>query len=199
MAQMRYAHQPDVLTALRIGESDTAAIDQVVRLENGLAASFDHRCGRVFGETTVPALLRVATGYASDLLLLPAGLASVTSIEIHDPLTGSRRILTDDEWLLWGADAAGNAVGVLRINDTWAGLQVAVTGLWGDQDVEGVPDDVREAMTTLTVKEYRRRTSSPTDTVGPDGMPMITPSGWNDPAVKEAIAAHRIARRGVGV
>lgn len=200
MAEMRYAHQPDVLTHLKVKDDDAETVARLIRLENGLAASFDAKCGRTFGETTVPAQVRLATGYATDLLLLPTGIARIDEVEISDPLTGDSRILDAAEWLPWGSDGEGNTVGLLRTNGTWYGLRAGITGLWGDQDVEGlVPDDVREAMTTLVVKEHRRRTSSPSEQIGPDGLVVPAPSGWNDPTVQVAIIAHRVSRRRVGV
>lgn len=203
MPEMRYAHQPDVLTHLKVKEEDVETIERLVRLEHGLAAQFDHATGRRFGETTVAPQLRIVQGFATDLLMLPAGIARVDEVEISDPhyLTSSTRVLDASEWLLWGSDADGNALALLRTDGQWwTGLQIAVTGLWADQDVEGlVPDDVREAMTTLVVKEYRRRTSSPTDQIGPDGLVVPAPSGWNDPMVKTTIAHHRVVRRRVGV
>lgn len=203
MPEMRYAYQPDVLAHLKVKEDDVDTIARLIRLENGLAAQFDHACGRTFGETTVAPQLRSVQGYASNLLLLPTGIGRIDEVEVSDPVASDSRILDAGEWLPWGYDDAGNTVGLLLTSSTlptWYGLQVGITGLWGDQDSEGlVPDDVREAMVTLLVKEFRRRTSSPSEQIGPDGMVVPAPSGWSDPTVKGAIAAHRVSRRKVGV
>lgn len=199
---MRYAHQPDVLRHLKIRETDVETIDRLIRLEQGLADTFEYRTGRRFVDEEVAPVTRMVQGYGSDLLVLPIGVWRVDEIDVHAPQTGVRRILAPDEWLLWGEDATGAAVGILLVGTTWYGQVVAVTGLWADQDTVGVPADVREALTMATVKEYRRITTSPNDQAGPSvaGLePVPTPSGLNDPLFRAAINRHRVRRRKVGV
>lgn len=204
MAEMRYASQSNVLRDLKIAESDAVTIAEVVGIENGLATLFDHRCGRSFGETTVPAQMRIVQGYATDLLLLPTGIAQVDAVEVRDPVAAESRVLDAAEWVAWGSDANGNTIGLLLTGSDsltqWGGYQVGVTGLWGDQNIEGlVPDDVREALTTATIKEYRRRHSSYTDQIGPDGLAVPSPAGVNDPLFNETARHYRVSRRKAGV
>lgn len=199
---MRYASQPDVLRHLKIRETDVETIDRLIRLEHGLADAFEHRTGRRFVEDDVAPVTRIVQGYDSDLLVLPVGVWRVDAVEVFEPVSGWRSVMDAADWLLWGEDARGAALGIRTPGGSWHGLTVGVTGLWADQDTVGVPADVREALTMATVKEYRRITTSPNDQAGPSvaGLePVPTPSGLNDPLFKAAIDRHRVRRRRVGV
>lgn len=183
---MRYAHEPDVLHDLQIEPDDTDTIDRVVRLENALADAFDAKVGRRF-DTGPLTEMRVMVGRQSDLLILHSGVRSISTI------THRGAVVPADEWSLAFTGVDGISYGVQRTEGEWVGA-IEVTAQWADGPAASVPEDVRHAITLLTVKEYRRMTSSPTEQVGPDGMIVSTPSGWNDPTVKAAIEAHTLTR-----
>lgn len=183
---MRYAHEPDVLHDLQIEPDDTDTIDRVVRLENALADAFDAKVGRRF-DTGPLTEMRVLVGRQSDLLILHSGVRSISTI-----MQGTQPVDAED-WQYAFTTVEGISYGVQRTTGEWVGA-VEVTAQWADGPAASVPKDVRHALTLLTVKEYRRLTSSPTEQVGPDGMIVSTPSGWNDPTVKAAIEAHTLTR-----
>ena len=191
---MIYADESAVLSHLKIKDDDQAAKDRVTAVENGLAETFDGMIGRRFGFLPVDET-RTLQGRHSTVLVASAGLRAVTSIEIGGAWDGAAwingRTLEPDEYGLWGRDRDGIAYGIEHYRANWDG-PVRVTGLWGDQAIETVPDDVREALTVATVKEYRRLTSSPQDVVGPDMVPVVTPSGLSDPQFKAAVDRYRL-------
>jgi hypothetical protein len=67
-----------------------------------------------------------------------------------------------------------------------------VTGTWAGQVREGVPDDVREALTALTIDQYRTLEESPAQTIGPSGESIQIRNPWNLDSVKKAIERHRV-------
>lgn len=181
---MRYAHEPDVLHDLQIDGDDVDTVDRVVRLENALADAFDAKVGRTFVGGPVTEM-RVLVGRQSDLLILHSGVRSISTIMQRGA------VVPADEWSLAFTGVDGISYGVQRTTGEWVGA-VEVSAQWADGPMTAVPDDVRHALTLLTVKEYRRLTSSADDMVGQDALP--TPSGWNDPTVKAAIEAHTLTR-----
>lgn len=183
---MRYAHEPDVLHDLQIDGDDVDTVDRVVRLENALADAFDAKVGRRF-DTGPLTEMRVMVGRQSDLLILHSGVYSVSAI------TQGTQPVDAEDWQYAFTTVEGISYGVQRTEGEWVGA-IEVTAVWADGPMAVVPEDVRHAITLLTVKEYRRMTSSPTEQVGPDGMIVSTPSGWNDPTVKAAIEAHTLTR-----
>ena len=195
---MRYADQTDVLAHLKITDTNVTAVDRVTRLENALAEAFDRRIGRTFGTTPIPEA-RTLDGHDSSVLVIATGIVSVSGVRAdHGVWDGAAWTgftdLTADEYRLTYRDVDGISYGLERTSGVaWIG-PVEVTGVWPDQGGASVPLDVAEAMTLLTVKEYRRLTSSPSEQVGPDGQIIVTPSGWNDPTVKAAIEAHRVVQ-----
>jgi hypothetical protein len=195
---MIYAHQPDVLAHLKIAGADVAAIDRVTRLENALVIAFDHLTGTSYG-TAPLAETRIVDGRTSSVLVLSPGVVSVSGVRadngIWDGTTWTGLTALDpDEYFLTFTDADGVSYGLERVGGSvWVG-PVAVTAVWSDQGAGGVPPDVREALTLLTVKEYRRLHTSPSEQIGPEGQVVPAPSGWNDPSVQRAIDAHRIVR-----
>src|SRR5690606_5773847 len=181
---MRYGHEPDVLHVLQIEPDDTDTIDRVVRLEDALADAFDAKVGRTFVGGPVTEM-RVLVGRQSDLLILHSGVYSVSAI------TQGTQPVDAEDWQYAFTTVEGISYGVQRTTGEWVGA-VEVTAQWADGPMAVVPEDVRHAITLLTVKEYRRLTSSADDMVGQDALP--TPSGWNDPTVKAAIEAHSLTR-----
>ena len=195
---MRYATPDDVLAHLKIPASDTAKVDRVTRLENALAEAFDARTGRSFGVAPDPQARRVDGREASGLVI-QTGIVSVTGVRADNGTWDGAAFvgLTDlvsDEYRLVYTDTDGISYGIERTSGVaWIG-PVEVTGVWPDQGTLSVPADIAEAMTLLTVKEYRRLTSSPSEQVGPDGQIIPTPSGWKDPSVLAAIDAHTVTQ-----
>lgn len=201
MAEMRYAHQSDVTALLKIKESDPDLIDRVIRLENGLSEVFDERCGRSFGVQPSPPESRVIVATGGQYLLLPLGIYEVTQIQYLDHQ--NQWTPFDPEHLFyvpWARGLDGAYQSILLPSARWSeGQAIEITGYWADQDYEAIPDDVTQAMTFITVRQYRRQTASPTETIGPDGLYVPAPHAWDDPMVKGAIRRHRVRRRRVGV
>lgn len=193
---MRYATEATVLAMLKIASTSTAEIARVVELENGLAAAFDGKLGRSFGGSAT-ATTRTFTAAPSPVLVIGGGARTVTGVETGGTWDGTdwmnATALGADEWRVWSQTPNGVIYAIELLAGDWIGA-VRVTGVFADQQDGAVPDDVREALTTLTVKEYRRRTASPSEQVGPDGLIVATPSGWNDPTVQAAIAHHRVVK-----
>lgn len=201
MAAMRYAHQSDVLALLKIKEPDAEIIDRVIRLENGLAEVFDERCGRSFGSALTDPISRVIVPAGGPYLLLPIGIYDVTQIRYLDSLNAWQVVDPASLfYVLWGQGRDGAYQSILLPNGNWAaGDPIEVTGHWADRDYESVPEDVVQAMTFITVRQYRRQTASPTEMIGPDGLYVPAPHAWDDPMVKGAIRRHGVRRRRVGV
>ena len=219
---MRYANEADVLAQLRMNASDDPeAVERVIRLENGLADTFDHKIGRSFG-TAATAETRtihvgpvagdwflfgwpVASWYTPFLgttshhLVLDVPIRSVTSITTGGTWDGSAwddtTALTADDYLLANETEQGSYA-IDHLSGTWGGL-VHITGIWGDQaitaaTVDDVPDDVREAMTFLTIHEYHQESASQAGLIGPDGMAVPARNPWGFERVKSAIDRWRL-------
>lgn len=186
---MRYADEAAVIAQLK-----TVSSERVVKVENGLADAFDGMTGRSFGEAPV-AETRTVEGGRNSVLVIPSGIRSVTRIEIAGTWDGTAWVDGDEvpsnQYRLLMQSRDGVAYGIAGVDRYWDGA-VRITGIFGDQVVEAVPADVREALTMATVKEYRRLTSSPQEMVGPDGLTVPTPSGLTDPQFKAAVEKYRI-------
>lgn len=196
---MRYAHQPDVLKHLAIKSTTTDVIARVVRMENGLADAFDQRCGRSFGMTGVLPVSRVVLAQDSAMLTPSIGMREVTTIRYRAHATGGWTLLDPDRYELIGEGADGSYQSVFLPGGHWGNFEIEITGHWADRDYEAVPEDVREAMTFITVRQYRRQNASPTEMIGPDGLYVPAPHAWDDPMVRAAINRHRVHRRRIGV
>lgn len=194
---MRYADESDVLAHLKIAGTNTDAIARVTGLENGLADAFDAKIGRTFGTAPVAETRTVQAPGVSSVLVVPSGIRSITGIVTGGTWNGTAWIngttLTTDQYGLWLTGTDGVAYGVVSYIGDWYGA-VRITGIWADQVTAGVPNDIREAVTFLTVRQYRRLTASPSDMVGPEGMTVPTPHAWDDPMVQAAIERHRLVQ-----
>lgn len=195
---MRYANEADVLRQLSLDQAnpdDWAAIEEAVRIENGVCAILDSRMGRSFGVPTVETV-RI-NGVGQSVLLLPYPMREVQSVAVDGVA------LASDAWEPWFI-LRGEGATAIRLT-SWQSMH-----WYGDIVIIGVPDDaplgddpipvdIQQAATFATIRQIRRYKASPTDMVGPDGQVITLPSPWNDPAVKEAIRAHRAYRRKVSV
>lgn len=205
---MRYANEDDVLAQLRMTAADPQYA-RLVRLENGLCDTFDHKVGTSFGVAPVAETRTILIGiyspapylfgsdrYSSPRLILPTPIRSVTAIETGGDWNGTvwvgGQALTTDAYRLTNETDQGFYAIDLHAG-TWAGV-VRVTGVWGDQATLTVPDDVREALTFVTVDEYRTRQMSPADLSGPDGITVGTRNPWRFEIVKAAIDRHSVVQ-----
>lgn len=210
---MRYANEDDVLEQLEDMSSSEDGYDGLVRLENALCDVFDHKVGTSFGTAPVAETRSVYTwssrflrplvpgviheiwnDYASPRLVLSVPLRSLTSIVIGGEWDGSAWVdgetLATSGYILTNRTEQGY-YGIDRINGSW-GSAIRVTGIWGDQVTQAVPDDVCQVLTELTVKEWHRRHASPADQIGPGGL-MITPGNpWNLEYVKSTIDKYTV-------
>ena len=193
---MRYADLDTVTRHLRIAGDDTAAVARVEALENGLADALDGLIGRAFGTAPV-AEARTIDALTGEVLVLPTGVISVSGVEVDGEWDGAAwtdgTALTADEYRLAYVDRDGYAHGIRGLVSDWSG-PVRVTAVWADQDTEAVPDDLREAMNVLVVREYRRLHMSPQEQIGPDGVMVPAPTGWTDRAVQAVIDRYRVRR-----
>lgn len=201
-------------------EEHQAQRDQVERIENGLADNFDTKIGTSFNGTPIPETRTVrangnyANGYggfwypevnAFDLwwdttdrsvneLILSTRIRSVTAIAEGGTWNGTAwedgTLIPLADYQLTRHDGDGYW-GILRTDGTWSGF-TRITGIWADQVHNGVPDDVREALTFLTADQYRLVNASPMGTLGPDNLMVRARNAWSDPVVKTAIDAHRV-------
>lgn len=211
---MRYANEADVLHHLNLdsGNPEHAdRIERVTRLENGLCDAFDEKVGRSFGTAPVAETRTVSVGSLvwsptvttmlgldrSPRLVAHTGIRSLVSVEVDGSWDGAAWIdgetLTADDYRLVLTGRDGLSWAIDRIGGSWSGV-VRVTAVWDDQVTDGVPDDVREALTFITVDEYRVRTSSPAGEIGPDGMTVPTRNPWKYESVKAAIERHRLVQ-----
>jgi hypothetical protein len=195
---MRYAVQADVLRDLKIKETDTAAIAEVVRIENAICANLDRKMGRSFG---TPSAVTVRIEARDSLtLLLPYPFRDVQSVTLDG------EVLAGTDWEPWfvGPDGAT----AIRLTSTavwpWYGV-VEVSGIPYDAPIEvttqaDIPVDISVVAGLLTADHYRIAHSSPTNEMGPDGLVTgMTRNLWNYQIVKEAIRAHQVRRRKVAV
>jgi hypothetical protein len=204
---MRYAHREDVLHQCELDPEDPeheGDILRVERLENGLCLAFDQKVGHSFGVDPLPET-RVVQGLGTDLLALGyPGARAIASIAVGGRWDGvswlDETLLLPTDWMRMRAerDGEGSVVTIRLMDGIWTG-SVRVTAVWADQTLKEVPDDVREALTWLTVEEYRTRNASPAGFIGPEGLMIPTRNPWNFQLVKSAIAHHRVRRQRVGV
>lgn len=199
---LRYANEPDVLGQLGVTNPGTE-YDRLVRLENGLCDTFDHKAGRSFGVAPV-AETRDVSAWASGTypnaftsrLILETPIRTVTRIEIDGiwngiAWTGGSVLAAGDYWLTHHTDEGSYAIDL--DSGHWYGT-ARVTGVWADQPTAGVPDDVREALTFITLDEYRARNASPAGEIGPDGLMVRVRNPWRFELVRTAIERHQITR-----
>lgn len=193
---MRYADLTTVTRHLAIRVTDTDAIARVEALENGLAAALDGKMGRSFGTAPTPET-RTVTALGGDVLVLPVGVTGVSAVAYGGTWDGAawtdEDTLTTADYRLVYVDHDGFAHGIAGLTYLWDGA-VRITGTWADQPQAAVPDDLREAMNVLTVREYRRLHMSPSEQIGPDGQVVPAPGGWSDPLVKAAIDRYSVVR-----
>lgn len=215
---MRYADEDAVLAQLSLdaGNPDHAAsIARVEDIEEGLCLAMDDRLGTSFGaapvaeERSVMATLAVVpawmtiyydalspSGSPSPRLVLHVPLRSVTSIATGGTWNGTG---WDDGETLAAADyrlvneTSQGYYAIDLVTGTWSGV-VRITGIWGDQVTAGVPADIREALTLLTIRDYLRLNATPNDVVGPDGSIVTLPTAWTDPKVQAAIRRNQLVR-----
>lgn len=209
---MRYANEDDVLALLQMDDS-ADEYDSVVRLENGLCDVVDHTIGTSFGTTptaetrtvyiatttTYPTLgfpYDYSYAYASwsPRLVLSVPLRSLTSIVTGGTWDGSAWddgvTLETSDYLLTNRTEQGY-YGIDRIGGSWGGI-IHVTGVWGDQTTLTVPDDLAQALTELTVKEWHRRHASPAGEIGPGDL-IITPGNpWNLEYIKATLDKYTV-------
>lgn len=201
---MRYAHRDDVLAQLKLdpnNASDTAAIERVERLERALADTFDAKVGRSFGGELAP-VAETRTAYGDDgamLRLQPAALM-IDTVAVGGTWDGAswadETVLDADAWQpVW---RGSTVIALIATDGVWSG-PVRVTATWTDQQAEGVPDDVRSALTFLTVDQYRIETSSPTGEIGLNGLLVRPRNPWSYELVTTTIARHRVRRLKVGL
>ncbi|MDQ3222151.1 MAG: hypothetical protein M3Q75_01555, partial [Gemmatimonadota bacterium] len=145
---MRYANEDDVLAQLRMTAADPQ-YTRLVRLENGLCDTFDHKVGTSFGVAPVAETRTVEAHWSwyptwerdiavypsSSYLVLDTPIRSVTAIETSGDWNGvtwsGGTTLLADEYRLTNETDQG-FYGIDGWPFTWAGV-VRITGVWGDQ------------------------------------------------------------------
>ncbi len=201
---MRYANESDVLGQLGV-VNPSADYSRLERLESGLCDTFDHKVGRSFGvapvaQTRTVSLSVTWSSMASPRIILETPIRSVTSITVDGTWNGTAwtggTVLAADDYLLTNeVDSLfyGIDLGVYG----WSS-RIRVSGVWGDQSILGIPDDVREALTFITVDEWRTRNASPAGEIGPDGLMVRARNPRRFELVTQAIERHHVARVLVG-
>lgn len=218
---MRYATAEDVYALLRIDPDEPTQAEEVERLdriENGLADNFDHEVGTSFGQTPVAETRTVLAsgswwggdffGYPIETafyeirwsarddrtMVLPTRVRSVSAIRTGGDWTGTvweddelvpvtaYRLVYPDNQAYWG---------IAHLTGIWSGIY-RITGIWSDQVQQGVPNDVREALTFAVCDQYRIQKASPVQQIGPDQAGISIRNPWNNPLVKMAIERHRV-------
>lgn len=84
--------------------------------------------------------------------------------------------------------------GIVNTASDWEGY-VRITGVWADQSSGvTVPADVREALTFLTIDQWRALHSSPQGVLGPADQQISIRNPWQYESVKQAINRHRVVK-----
>lgn len=201
---MRYAHTDDVLNQLKLSASNPAHATQIARLErleNGLCDAFNEKVGTSFG--AIPdEETRTVQAVGSPLIALKPNARSVSQVAVGGIWDGAvwadETVLDLGDWIEWRNGPTGNVIAIAANSGVWFG-PVRVTGIWDDQPTEVVPADVREALTFITIDEYRVRNASPAGEIGPDGLAIPVRNPWRFTFVRSAIDRHRVRRVKVGV
>lgn len=210
---MRYATETDVLALTDIETSMDADSEyaQIVRLENALCEVFDHKVGTSFGTSPVAEMRTIWIGNtaapyfwpityhgwaltASTRLILDVPLRSLTGIETGGTWNGTGwddgTALTADDYRLTNETNQG-FYAIDLVAGAWSGV-VRITGIWADQATLTVPDDVAQALTEITVKEWHRRHMSPAGQIGPEGLAILPGNPWNLDYVKTVIDRYTV-------
>ena len=188
----RYANQTDVLHELSVAEDDTSTIGQLERIENALANAFDHRVGRSWGVIPVASVRRVASKAGSCIAVLQQPAREILGITHGGRWDGSTWVGEDTESNWHDAFVSNGLIyGVERVDGTWP-TSIRVNAVWASDSDEDVPADVSDALTWLTIRQYRKVTASPMEMVGPEGFTVPTPDAWNDATVKTIIDKYRV-------
>lgn len=193
---MRYADLPAVLAQLElIAPADATKIARAEAMEAALAGIFDDRVGRAFGVVAVPQTRTIwSSGVSAALLLPPPGIRSVSAVSIDGVAVAA------DAYMLWYVRPDGVALALARLDGNGWGGQVSITGVWADAALgTTVPPEVKEALTFLTVEQYRAAEAGPTLATGPDGLPARPRNPWNYEIVRGAIRKYRLAPSRIGV
>lgn len=210
---MRYAVESDVLSLTDVTNPGDE-YDAIVRLENAMCDVFDHKTGTSFGAAPVAEARSVLAGpiggtwygfgwpldywstttAQSYRLILDMPLRSLTGIETGGTWNGTAwddgTALTVDEYRLTNHTDQGYYAIDLTAG-TWSGV-VRITGVWADQVTASVPDDVAQALTEITVKEWHRRHMSPAGQIGPEGLAILPGNPWNLDYIKTVIDRYTV-------
>lgn len=185
---MRYANENDVLTQLGMTRLD-AGYARLVRVENGLCNTFDAKTGRSFGVTPVPEWRTVnvlANGTYAWRIVLETPVRRVLAVEIDGVE------VPDDRYHI--TNTVRGVSYMINLSAAFWGGDVRIRAIWADQPEFDVPDDVREALTFLTVDTWRLQEASPSGLIGPEGMSVRPRNPWNFETVTTAIERHQVAR-----
>lgn len=183
-------------------EADASDIAMLASIDAAVSQAFEHKAGYdvalspIWGEdVTADEATVTISPWRSDgrLLFLPRPARSISEIRIAGDYD---QTLTADQWTGWHVTTAGDILAVRLIDGSvWpyggGTLWVEVDAVWSDSAVgPTVPTLVTEAVTFITVDEFRMRKASPTGEIGLDGFTTRPRNPWGYELVKTALAAH---------
>lgn len=196
MAEL-YGQIEQVKAMLRPDETVTFGSDAESRLgalQVMVSLTIEERTGRVFGGTAADET-RVIDGpeYASDVLLLPVPVRSVTTVAITgadaETLTAYNYTTNSGDYVLWYADTPNGDYGAIkRFSGTWpcrTGLsRISIAARWADAANGGtVPDDITYAANWLIAEHYKNEQAARSGMTGPDGATIPLRNPWRHPTV----------------
>lgn len=192
-----YGSANAVKAVLRADVSSTFNADQESRITTLLALASQYvesQTGAQFGVSSSETLV-IETGLDSgDVLYLPKGIRSVTSITENPTWSGSwsgGSAITSATYRL-----SGKATGqtfyrtITRTDGGWGGLYVIV-GVWEDQ-YPTVPDDVTWAVNTVVVELFKKQQASPAGQIGPDGSVIPLRDVFQQTEISSVIDRYRV-------
>ena len=198
---MNYADEAAVLAALKIvPERDDYAerLATIQALNEQVSRSIDEKCGRTFGGGVIaPTVREVGVRASSDVLVLPWGAISITSISTGGTWDGSgwtrETVLPLSAWRPWQQDAEGRLWALRRVGGTWDG-EYRLTGVWADNPGGTVPEEIIALATQLVINQDLLHRTSAAGLEGPEENGIRPLNLWALETTKATIRHYLVPR-----
>ena len=187
-----YGSQAAVLALLKGASTVTLPAEAGDRIDALLAvasALVEARTGRTFGTGTTAETVVVPAPGVTDVLVLPKGVRTVTSVTVGASWDGAGWVggitLPAALWVPVWRQSTGEWLALARADGAhWAG-PVVIAGTWEDTDADAtVPDEITYVVNYLAAEGYKREQASANGVIGPDGAAVPIRDAWKDPWVK---------------
>lgn len=191
-----YGSANAVKAILRADVSSTFNADQDTRITALLSlasAHIEQQTGAQFGVSSSETIV-VESSYDDEMLFLPKGIRSITTITENPTWNGSwsggNAIASSTYRLTGKAQSQPFYRTLTKVDGAWSG-QYVIAGIWEDQ-YPSVPDDVTWAVNTIVVELFKKQMASPAGQIGPDGSIIPLRDVFQQTEIKNIISKYRV-------